>query len=172
MFFVLCDVAALMSTCARCGLHFANVMQMGAHTRQCARQCARTAASINNIRVGETDVGDATSMVMTDPHDPDATSAVIDTPVLSMVITDAHAPDATPAVDTPVSSLQSLARREKKVWGRETSLTFNSRPASSSGTLARDFREVCENIHTHTCAHLQTLMDVIIYSCRVCGKIM
>ena len=132
MFFVLCDVAALMATCSRCGLHFVNVMQLGAHTRQ----CARTAESINNIGAGDTDVGDATSMVMTD--------------AISMVMTDAHAPDATPAViDTPVASLQSLARREKKDWGRETSLTFNLRPASSSATLARDFREVCVNIHTH-----------------------
>jgi len=71
------------------------------------------------------------------------------------------APDATPAaavINTPVSSLQSLARRKKQGWGNASLVTYNSRPASSSGTQARDFREVCVSLRRSTevglCIHV------------------
>ena len=129
-------ISALMATCARCGVHFANVMQMGAHTRLCLRS---SSASINYVDTDETFVEDA----------PNAA------PEAQVV-----APNAATAalIYRPVSSLQSLARRKKKDWGKVTSVIFDSRPESSSDTLARDFREVCVSLRRSTevglCIHV------------------
>lgn len=121
-----------MAICDRCGLRLINVMQMGAHRRR----CKLTALVINESNLLE-NLGDATNI-------PD-TSMLAETESEA----DVQEPDATPVViNTPVSSLQSLARREKKGWGRQSSLTFDSRPGRSSGTLARDFREVCVKVQT------------------------
>lgn len=129
-----------MATCARCGVHFSNVMQMGAHTRQ----CARVSAAINDLDTG-------TGETIVAPNE------------TQLMFTDVQtiAPDATPAaavINTPVSSLQSLARRKKQGWGNASLVTYNSRPASSSGTQARDFREVCVSLRRSTevglCIHV------------------
>ena len=87
-----------MAICDRCGLRLINVMQMGAHRRR----CKLTALAINESNLHE-NLGDATNI-------PD-TSMLAETESEA----DVHEPDATPVViNTPVTSLQSLARREKK----------------------------------------------------------
>lgn len=103
-------------------------MQMGAHKRQ----CAKTSVSIHSELEADTD---ATNIL------DDAT-----------ISTDANeGPDvgqvATLVIHTPVTPLQSLVRRERG-WGRVISINSNNpRPILSSGTLARDFREVCLRLH-------------------------
>ena len=148
-FVVACDVAALMATCARCGLTLINVMQMGAHKRRCKRT---TPTPGTNASHGVENFGDATNVA-------DACAMT----AMSAAVQD---PDAPAVIHAPVTPLQSLARREKKGWGRQCALTFDSRPERCSGALARDFREVRakvqtvsnkDRLSTHLSAHVQTV---------------
>lgn len=159
MFFVVaCDVAALMATCARCGLTLINVMQMGAHKRRCKRTTPTPGTNESN---GVENFGDATNIA-------DACAMTAETESAAV-----QEPDATLAViHAPVTSLQSLARREKKGWGRQCSLTLDSRPERCSGALARDFREVRakvqtvlnnDRLSTHLSAHVQTVYLHVIW---------
>ena len=140
-----------MATCVRCGLGFANVMQMGAHTRKCARTLTD-----HECNEQEFDGNDAVVGAVTTPATvvADANDVVEEAPVV-----------AVGAITTPVPSLQSLARREIKGWGNETLITSSERPPSTSGTLARDLREVCVQVQNKfrilVCTHALFDVDVV-----------
>lgn len=132
-----------MATCVRCGVRFANVMQMGAHTRTCARPSVSSA--VVDADVASTAVDDADGADFLDVDE----------------VLDADAVDADDTVDDgivitrPVSSIQSLARRQKKGWGVARPVAFGSRPCRSDAVLSRDFREVSLNkSHTRAFTHV------------------
>ena len=116
-----------MATCARCGLRFSNVMQMGAHTRKCARTSASRLSNVNDNVFD--DCSDGADVVT-----PTTSLGTVMAPTTSSVVG---------TITTPAPSLQSLARREIKGWGNETLVTSSERPPSANLLFARDLREAC-----------------------------
>ena len=135
-----------MATCVRCGLRFANAMQMGAHTRKCAGTLTH-----HECNEQEFDGNDAVVGAITTPATvvADANDVVEDAPVV-----------AVSAITTPVPSLQSLARRETKGWGNETLISILNVPPAPVAHLQETFaRYACKCrissefwcVYTYTC---------------------
>ena len=123
-------------------------MQMGAHTRTCARPSVSSAVVDADASSASTAVDDADGADFLDVDE----------------VLDADAVDADDTVDDgvvitqPVSSIQSLARRQKKGWGVARPVAFGSRPCRSDAVHSRDFREVshcvCARIRAFTYVYM------------------